>query len=111
MTYPTDCAAMTETPVGAEITAGCRCLITRYLGNQAVECVQCGKDYPDGVPARAIMLNHDCEICRRNVAEWKCEDIASIQPKYWQDVDALRDTASHDRQQADRSKEEERGND
>lgn len=68
---------MEKTRPRSGLEADCRCLFWEYRGDNIHRCVRCGR-LKSNVPDGAIMVGHDCEVCRRMARAMTLADLRSM---------------------------------
>lgn len=66
----------------------CRCLFWEYCGDNIHRCVRCAR-LKSSVPEGAIMVGHDCEVCRRMARGMTLADLRQMTPEQREEVISL----------------------
>jgi hypothetical protein len=84
--YIADEMEKTRTRTGLE--DDCRCLFWEYCGDNIHRCLRCAR-LKSSVPEGAIMVRHDCEVCRRTARAMTLSDLRQMTPEQREEVISL----------------------
>lgn len=68
---------MEKTRSRSGLEADCRCLFWEYCGDNIHRCLRCAR-LKSSVPEGAIMVGHDCEVCRKNSRAMTLADLRTM---------------------------------